>query len=137
VPSHPRVRNWLVCLLWGGVLGAVVLGAGGRSAMRGIAVLQGAPPSFTLAGSLHVVLMGALSGLGGAAILMLLRTFVRGRWLVQTVAFYLALIALALWGMRPVDTQRLMLFLPLVLVYGFLLRILSRRRLTPEPTPGS
>lgn len=96
--------------------------------MRGIAILQGAPPSFSLSGSIHVVLVGLLSGLGGAVILMIFRTLLPRRWLAQTLGFYGALIALTLWGVRPVDLQRLTLFLPLVLIYGFLLRILSRRR---------
>lgn len=74
-------RDWVRHSLIGIGIGAVVLGIGGRVAMRGIAVLSGAPPGFSFGG-----------------------------------------------GLRPVDSQRLFLFLPLVLIYGFLLRVLSRRR---------
>jgi hypothetical protein len=96
--------------------------------MRGIAVLSSAPPSFSFGGSLRVVLMGALSGLVGAVILLGLRALLPKRWLIQPILFYVVIILITLWGLRPVDTQRLMLFLPLVLVYGFLMRILTRRR---------
>jgi len=91
-------------------------------------VLSGAPPSFSFGGSLRVVLLGALSGLVGTLILLGLRALLPKRWLIQTILFYVVIILITLWGLRPVDTQRLMLFLPLVLVYGFLMRILTCRR---------
>jgi hypothetical protein len=118
------------------IIGAVVLGMGGRIAMRGIAVLSGAPPSFSIGGSVTVVVLGAGCGLVGALILIALRRFLAGRWLLQTMLFYALLVLITLRGLRPVDSQRLFLFLPLVLVYGFLLRVLSRRRqvlATSEP----
>ena len=121
-------RDWVRHSLIGLGVGAVVLGIGGRVAMRGIAVLSGAPPGFSFGGSLTVVLLGALSGLVGALILTGLRVFLPGRWFLQTVIFYAALVLITLRGLRPVDSQRLFLFLPLVLIYGFLLRVLSRRR---------
>ena len=124
--ARPAPRDWLRCLLWGIGIGAVILGVAGRIAMRGIAVLSGAPPGFSLGGSLTVVLLGAASGLAGALILMVVRVFLPGRWLLQTLLFYAALVVITLRGLRPVDSPRLFLFLPLVLIYGFLLRILSR-----------
>jgi len=110
-----------------------VLGIGGRTAMRGIAVLSGAPPSFSFGGSLRIVLLGALSGLVGALILLGLRALPPKRWLIQTILFYVVIILITLRGLRPVDTQRLMLFMPLVLVYGFLVRTLTRRRRAESP----
>jgi hypothetical protein len=110
-----------------------VLGIGGRTAMRGIAVLSGAPPSFSFGGSLRIVLLGALSGLVGALILLGLRALLPKRWLIQTILFYVVIILITLRGLRPVDTQRLMLFMPLVLVYGFLVRALTRRRRAESP----
>jgi len=134
-PQRPPQRDWIRCSLIGIGIGAVVLGIGSRVAMRGIAVLSGAPPGFSFGGSLTVVLLGALSGLVGALVLMLLRTFLPRRWLLQTLLFYAILILITLRGLRPVDTQRLFLFMPLVLVYVFLLRVLSRRRRTlPQET---
>ena len=95
--------------------------------MRGIAILSGGPPTFSFGGSLRVVLMGALCGLVGGLILMGLRSLLPKRWLLRTLLFYLIIVLITLRGLRPVDTQRLVLFIPLVLVYGFLVRILSRR----------
>lgn len=121
-------RDWVRCLLLGVIIGAVVLGMGGRIAMRGIAVLSDAPPGFSAGGSVTVVLLGAVSGLVGALILVALRFFLAGRWLLQTILFYAVLVLITLRGLRPLDSQRVFLFLPLVLVYGVLLRVLSRRR---------
>lgn len=123
-------RDWVRHALIGLGVGAVVLGIGGRVAMRGIAVLSGAPPGFSFGGSLTVVFLGAVSGLVGAVILMGLRVFLPRRWFLQTIIFYAVLVLITLRGLRPVDSQRLFLFLPLVLIYGFLLRVLSRRRRT-------
>ena len=92
----------------GAGVGALVLGIGGRSAMRGIAILSGAPPTFSFGGSLRALLPK--------------------RWLIQTLLFYVIILLITLRGLRPIDAQRLMLFLPLVLAYGFLVRILTRRR---------
>ena len=128
-------RDWLRYSLIGAGVGAVVLGIGGRLAMRGIAVLSGAPPSFTVGGSLRVVLMGALSGLGGAWILKVLRFFLARRWLIQTLLFYAIIVLITLRGLKPVDSQRLVLFLPVVLLYAFLLRVLTRRRRTLAAGP--
>ncbi len=128
-------RDWLRYSLIGAGVGAVVLGVGGRLAMRGIAVLSGAPPSFTVGGSLRVVLMGALSGLGGAWILKVLRFFLARRWLIQTLLFYAIIVLITLRGLKPVDLQRLVLFLPVVLLYAFLLRVLTRRRRTLAAGP--
>jgi len=128
-------RDWLRYSLIGAGVGAMVLGIGGRLAMRGIAVLSGAPPSFTFGGSLRVVLMGALSGLGGAWILKVLRFFLARRWLIQTLLFYAIIVLIMLRGLKPVDSQRLVLFLPVVLLYAFLVRVLTRRRRTLAAGP--
>ena len=55
-----------------------------------------------------------------------LRFFLPKRWLVQTILFYALILLVSLPGLRPWDSQRLVLFLPLVLVYAFLLRALLR-----------
>jgi hypothetical protein len=126
-PQPPPLRDWIRCSLLGIGIGVVVLGIGGRVSMRGIAVLAGAPGSFSLGGSVTVVFLGAVAGLGGALILMVLRTLLPRRWLIQTLWFYAILILVALRGLRPLDWPRVFLFLPLVLVFGFLMRTLSRR----------
>ncbi len=90
-------RDWLRYSLIGAGVGAVVLGIGGRLAMRGIAVLSGAPP--------------------------------------QTILFYAIIVLITLRGLKPVDAQRLVLFLPVVLLYAFLVRVLTRRRRTLPADP--
>ena len=129
-PQLPPWRDWVRCSLIGIAVGGLVLGIGGRVAMRGIAVLSGAPPGFSFGGSLTVVFLGAVAGLAGALILMLLRTLLPRRWLLQMILFYVLIVLISLRGIRPVDAQRLFLFMPLILVYGFLVRLLSRRRKT-------
>lgn len=128
-------RDWLRSAVIGAGVGAVVLGVGGRFAMRGIAFLSGAPPSFTVGGSLRVVWMGALSGLAGAVILKMLRLVLAKRWLLQTLLFYAIIVLITLRGLKPLDAQRLALFLPLVLLYGFVVRVTTRRRRTLPAAP--
>ncbi len=96
--------------------------------MRGIAVVSGAPPGFSVGGSLTVVLLGAGAGLVGALILLALRWLLPGRRLLQTILFYSIVVLIALRGLRPIDRQRLALFMPLVLAFGALLRLLGGRR---------
>jgi len=74
------------------------------------------------------VLLGALAGLVGGLILLGLRALLPKRWLIQTLLFYVMILLITLRGLRPIDAERLMLFLPLVLAYGFLVRTLTRRR---------
>jgi len=135
VPISGSWREWVRCSLIGSGVGAVVLGIGGRVSMRGIAVLAGAPGSFSLGGSVTVVFLGAVAGLAGALILMALRTFLP-RWLIQTLLFYAILVLISLRGLRPLDWPRVFLFLPLVLVYGFLVRTLSRRYRSVSTAPA-
>ena len=52
-------------LLFGGLIGALILGAGGRIVMRLLALLVDRPTGFSLGGTLEVVGYGALLGLGG------------------------------------------------------------------------
>lgn len=58
--------------LTGLVLGAFILGIGGRVLMRGLALATGRPAGFSMGGSLEVVASGALYGvLGGLLVLLL------------------------------------------------------------------
>jgi hypothetical protein len=47
---------------WGIAAGIIILGVGGRLLMRGVAVMAGVPPGFSMGGSLEVVISGALYG---------------------------------------------------------------------------
>ncbi len=99
------------------LIGLVVLGGGGRLAMRAISSLNGAPGSWTAEGTLTVLLAGAASGLGGG-IIRALADLARGLSRNARFAmFAAACLALTLRGLNPLDTTRLALFLPLVAVY--------------------
>ena len=118
----PRARAALSTLLWGAVIGVVVLGVGGRIAMRVIAESSTGSGSFSLGGTLTVMAMGTLSGVAGAAFLLAARTAVR-RWPpLPTLCFHALLVLVALRGLRPLDPQRLLLFVPLVTAFGALLQ---------------
>jgi hypothetical protein len=58
-------RSWLNALILGALLGTIVLGLGGRLAMRIFALLEGLTPGSSLGGSLTVLFLGACWGLGG------------------------------------------------------------------------
>lgn len=119
---HPRVRAALLTLLAGGGLGALILGVGSRVAMRVIAQETTGVTGFSLGGSLTVVFLGAVSGAVAALILLGARALLRRRPPATTLVFWLLLLAITLRGLRPLDELRVVLFLPLVAVFGVLLQ---------------
>lgn len=121
----PSKQDWLVAVLLGVASGALILGVGGRIAMRGIAVMSGGMPAFSWGGTMTVVLLGALSGLAGALVLMGVRALLPRRAALRGIIYWAFLIFVALRGLNPVDPQRLLLFMPLILLYGFTLQVLS------------
>jgi hypothetical protein len=132
-------RRWLTGSLLGIAVGSVILGVGGRIAMWAIAVVSGGTPAFSVGGSATVVLLGALAGLAGAVVLVGLRWILANKPLVRGAVFWAFLVLVTLRGLRPIDPQRVLLFMPLVVVYGITLQVLSRRlesrRRTPESVP--
>jgi hypothetical protein len=114
-------------LLLGAASGALILGIGGRIAMRGIAVLSGGMPGFSWGGTMTVVLLGALSGLAGAIVLTGVRLLLPRRAALRGTIYWAFLILAGLRGLNPVDPQRLLLFMPLILLYGITLQVLSCR----------
>ena len=117
-----RSRSALVTLLWGMGLGALILGVGGRIAMRLIAEATTGTSGFTLGGTITVVFLGVMSGALGALILLAARALLR-RWSpAPTVVYWAALLAISLRGLRPMDQLRAVLFLPLVAAFGALLQ---------------
>lgn len=95
----PLLRRGLL----GAALGALVLGVGGRLAMRVVGLALGQPIGFTVEGSLTVVAMGALAGAAGTllhAIANAVATRVGGGAIVR-LGLFAALLALAtLRGLR-------------------------------------
>jgi hypothetical protein len=135
-----RLRDWLAGAALGLLFGTVVLGAGGRLAMSGIALVQGQAPRYSIGGTATVVFLGAVSGLAGAVVLLLLRLLLRRRPIVRGGLFWIFLTLVTLRGLRPVDAQRLALFFPLVIVYGATLQLawcrVYRRRRGPAASLG-
>lgn len=120
-------------LIWGVLLGTIILGAGGRLAMRIVAERTTGTSGFTLGGTATVVFLGLVSGLLGALILLAARMLLR-RWPpATTVVYWTLLIAISLRGLRPVDPLRATVFLPLIVAFGTLLqwRTWHYRRLLP------
>jgi hypothetical protein len=126
-------------LIAGISIGTIVLGVGSRIAMRGIVLLSGGTPGFSIGGSATVILLGALSGLAGAAVFGGLRVALPRKPILRSVLFWAFLILVALRGLRPVDLQRLSLFMPLILGYGITLQTLWCRlesgRRAPSDAP--
>lgn len=120
---RPSPRDWLIGILPGSGIGAVVLGIGGRVAMRGIALLSGAASGFSFGGTATVILLGALSGLAGAIVFVGLCWLLPRQRVARVLLFWLFLVLVTLRGLRPVDLQRLALFMPLVLTYGLILHV--------------
>jgi hypothetical protein len=109
----------------GALLGAAILGVGGRLAMAAIASSAGAKPSFTVGGTLTVVALGAASGLAGGIIALVSRWAMRrlmpSRAWPQHVLFAVLLLLVTLRGLHGTVPIGRWFFLPLVAVYGITL----------------
>jgi hypothetical protein len=140
--SDPRVARvmrspWGVDPLLGIALGVLILGIGGRIAMRVIAHATNAPPGFSFGGTMTVVFMGAVSGLAGGLIYAVLARALPHRVATRAVIFGLILTLLTLRGASPATPLTLGLFLPLAFLYGAALDYLHRRRFTAPRAASS
>ncbi|MGH2521200.1 MAG: hypothetical protein ACRDH2_01745, partial [Anaerolineales bacterium] len=70
-----------------GMLGGLAAGAGARLAMRGVALLAGQPPGFTLGGTLAILLFGVILGLPFGALFASVRRWLPGAWPWQGLIF--------------------------------------------------
>ena len=120
--SREPSRIWLEALLTGAMLGLVILGGGGRLAMRGVTLWEGRTHLFSAAGTLRVLAWGA--GLGAAAALARAAIDRAGtRWTpavspgARAAAAWLVTLAIALVLLTPWTLPRLALFPPVVLGY--------------------
>jgi len=128
-----RWRRALVTVVYGAALGTLILGVGSRLAMRVIAMATSGATGFSFGGTLTVIFLGAASGAAAGAILSVTRALL-GRWpAAQAITFWLLLVGITLRGLRPLDTLRVALFLPLVVLLGILLQIVTRERPTAPP----
>jgi len=121
-------RRALLTVLYGTVLGTLILGVGGRVAMRVIAMATSGTTGFSFGGTMTVVFLGAAAGAVTGVILAVTRAGL-ARWpTAQTVIFWLVLVAITLRGLRPLDTLRVALFLPLVLLLAVLLQVATGKK---------
>jgi hypothetical protein len=137
VLSLPLVRELAI----GAGAGLLVLGAGGRVAMRLIALREGTPTGVTVGGTLTVVVLGLVSGVAGA-LLLALSDAAAGRltrrrpgarpW-TRRALFAALLLLVTLRGLRGSPPIGLPMFLPLVVLYGVALDRLVGRRRRGEP----
>jgi hypothetical protein len=133
--SRPSGPDWLKGIALGAAAGAVILGAGGRLAMRGVAIVQEWTLSFSVGGSTTVVMMGTLAGVTGAVILLALRSIPRLPGLARTVVFWAAA-ALITWRiLQPIDRDRVVMFTPVVLIYGLVQQLSLKRVVGRRPGP--
>jgi hypothetical protein len=116
--GRSALEPWTLGLLLGAGVGLVVLGIGGRIAMRAIALANDAPPAFSLGGTVTVVFLGAVSGVGGGLLYTLLHLLMPQRRLVRAALFTVGLVLLTLRGLRPIQPIALTWFMPLALAYG-------------------
>jgi hypothetical protein len=118
---RPSGKDWLFAVTLGLTIGTIVLGIGGRLAMRGIALAQGRAPGFTIGGTTTVVFLGAACGVIGSLIFAGTRALVPGNRIIRGMLFWLILVLITLRGLSPLDVPKLAFFLPLILGYGTLL----------------
>jgi hypothetical protein len=119
---------WAFGPMLGIALGLPVLGGGGRIAMRVIAHATNVAPSFSIEGTITVLLMGAVSGAAGGLIYAVLARLLPTRQIARALAFAAVLILLTLRGTSPSTPVTLSLFLPVMLVYGTLFHVAWQRR---------
>jgi hypothetical protein len=142
------MRRTAPAVVSGAVYGAVILGLGGRVAMRVIAMQSGTPAILTVGGTVTVVLSGIASGLGGILLHFVADRLARWltpameallghgarpndgsshRW-VRRILFALLLLLITVRGLHPVQPLSLALFAPLVAFYGAMIEIAATRR---------
>jgi hypothetical protein len=121
--ARPDWRDWRDALALGAGLGAVVLGAGGRLAMRFYAIAVEQDPAFSLSGSMTVVLAGTVTGAATAVGFLVTRMIPRVGPLIQVLVFWAGSLALALRLLQPINPRRLELFLPLAAIFVVVLQL--------------
>ena len=134
-PGGSTLRDWLIGLTFGAIGGAVILGVGGRLAMRALAIMQEWTPYFTVYGTATIVAFGGAAGAGFAVVLLTLRSVPRlPSWSVP-LFYWLALAAVTLHLLQPIDRDRLTVFPPLVFLFGVAQQLGFARLLPRRPGP--
>ena len=91
-PATPsRVDRLLLGLRAGAIVGVLVGGFGGRAAMRFIAIGQGRTPMWSVSGSLTVVFVATLFGVGAGVLYAFVRPHLPGKGLARALLFGLGI----------------------------------------------
>ena len=114
-----HLRTLPLALALGTASGALLLGLGGRLAMRLFAVATGRPGAFSLRGTLTVVFAGAVAGLIGGVLFWAVERWLPRHTLLRGLVFGLLCFAIASPGIRPPQLLTFGLFSPFFLGYGF------------------
>jgi hypothetical protein len=110
-------------VLAGTLAGAVFLGAGTRAAMRGVALVEGRVPVWTVTGTLTVIGMGALFGLLFSLLWMLVGRWIPGHRFARGLLFGALSALIASPGLTPPRVSTFVLFVPWFLAYGIALSL--------------
>jgi predicted tellurium resistance membrane protein TerC len=117
-----RPADLSVSLGLGAALGALVLGSGGRLAMRGVTLWEGRPHLFSVNGTLTVLIWGAGFGLA-AGVLRAALDALFDRWapraprVARLTTHVVLCVGVALVLLTPWTVPRLVLFPPIVIVF--------------------
>jgi hypothetical protein len=120
--SHGYRVNAPASLAIGTGLGALVLGSGGRLAMRGVTLWEHRPHLFSVNGTVTVFLWGAGFGLAAGALRVGLE-MVFDRWTpnlsraARLTIFVVVCLGVTLVLLTPLTVPRLALFPPVVLMF--------------------
>lgn len=117
----------------------LVLGLGGRLAMRGITLWENRARQFTVDGTLRIMGFGALFGIVAATLRIAIDALARRFWPQRperwnTAVFALSCLALGVIGLTPLTIHRLVLFPPVIIIYVLVFESLFRR---PYPLSGA
>jgi hypothetical protein len=121
--DHRTARlSALASLAMGAALGAVVLGSGGRLAMRGVTLWERRTHLFSVDGTVTVLMWGAAFGLVAGAVRAGLEAAF-DRWMpaasrvVHLTSFVVVCLGAALVVLTPWTLPRLVLFPPVVVIF--------------------
>lgn len=129
--TSPAVRWWTQRIVSGAILGAVILGVGGRVAMRVIAIRTRPFTDFNIDGSFTVLMSGVAAGIAGSLMYAAIERFgPQARWI--RIALYAVILGfLTSRGLHPATTLSVVLFGPLVMAFGAC--VLAHARAHPLP----
>jgi hypothetical protein len=121
-----RERPLIRALACGAFVGALVLGVGGRIAMRGYALLDYQEPYFTLPGSATVVAIAAAAGAATGLLMWAANRLFRSSVIARQLFFWVGFVLLTARVLHPLSLQRIEVFGPLAALHGIVLSFALR-----------